>query len=80
MRREVGRAVEDFVAFGATVLDVDYPGAAVLGQAEGVFVEFSAEPADVISDVVFDLRQFRFRLLGYFDYVEGGVYVAFAYH
>lgn len=78
VRSEIRRTVEDFIAFRTTVLHMDDSGAAMLGQTKSVLVEFSAQSANVVADVVFDFGEFRFRFLCNFDDVEGWIYVAFA--
>lgn len=57
---------------------MDDSGAAMLGQTKSVLVEFPAQSANVVADVVFDFGEFRFRFLCNFDDVEGWIYIAFA--
>ena len=55
---QIGGAVEDLVAFGAAVLDVNDARAAVLGQSEGVVKQLTAQTARVLPDAVLDFSLF----------------------
>lgn len=50
VRGQVRRAAEELVAFGASVLDPDDPGALVLGQREGISVRLSAQLTHELSE------------------------------
>ena len=76
MRCQVGRTGEPLVAFGASILDMSYPRASVLGQLERVLVQLPAEFALIWAEPVLDLGQLRSRLLGDFNDVEGWINVS----
>lgn len=76
MRGEIRWAVEDFVALGTAVLHVDDSRATMLRQGEGIFIHLLAEFADVVADLVLDLRQLRLSLFRDLDEVERRVNIA----
>lgn len=49
VRRQIRRAAEELVAFGAPVLDADDSGAFVLSQREGIRVRLSAQLTDELA-------------------------------
>ncbi|KAK3923012.1 polyprotein [Frankliniella fusca] len=71
--RQVGGAVEHFVALGAAVLDVHDARAPVLCKREGVVVELAAQAAHVVADLVLDGSKLRLGLLGHLHHVEGRI-------
>ena len=76
MRRQIGRAIEDFVAFRATVLDVDDARTAMLGQTEGVFEDDAAEATQVVADAIVDLGQLGPRFFRHLHNVESRIDVS----
>jgi len=63
VRGQVRRAAEELVAFGASVLDPDDPGALVLGQREGIGVRLSAQLTHELSERLVSSRALRSGLL-----------------
>ena len=61
MGRQIGGTIEDLIALGAAVLDVNDAGTPVLSQPEGVIEQLPAQTANIVADPVLNLGLFIYQ-------------------